>query len=130
MFSNTVENVDQDKEQGHQQSHSRKDTMTKMNETSFLPSRNHLGLDEEADPAGDHEHEAGQVDLYLVLHLLPLQPHLEPTSCVMARGKVDNVEGLWQWLNADVVLKTPLSLCIVQELGGTGHCLSSIVILE
>lgn len=27
------------------------------------PTGDHLGLDEEADPAGHHEHEAGQVNL-------------------------------------------------------------------
>ena len=82
-----------------------------------LPSRNHLRFDEEADPTGDHKHEAWQVDLDLVLHLLPLQAHLEPTSCVVSRGKVDNVVGGWQGLDADVVLETSLSFSIVQELG-------------
>ena len=28
-----------------------------------LPARHHLWLDEEADPAGHHEHEAGQINL-------------------------------------------------------------------
>ena len=46
------------------------------------PSRHHLRLDEEADPAGDDEHEAREVDLHQELHLLPLEPHLDATGRV------------------------------------------------
>jgi hypothetical protein len=36
----------------------------------WLPARDDLWLDEEADPAGDHEHTAGQVDLNNSKHQL------------------------------------------------------------
>ena len=34
------------------------------------PARHHLGLDEEADPAGHHEHEAGEVNLDLFVRII------------------------------------------------------------
>ena len=46
------------------------------------PARHHLGLDEEADPADDDEHEARQVDLHHELHLLPLHADLETTGSI------------------------------------------------
>ena len=94
MFPDAVEDVDEDEEEGDQKPH---------------PARHHLGLDQEADPAGHHEHEARQVHLEIndiemfcsvfsktsfphlhqELHLLPLQPDLDATRGVRAAREVD-----------------------------------------
>ena len=47
-WPDAVEDVDQDQEESDKQSH---------------PARDNLRLDEEADPAHNHKHEAGQVYL-------------------------------------------------------------------
>ena len=47
-----VENIDEDEEESDQHGH---------------PARHHLGLDQEADPADDHKHGAGEVDLHTVM---------------------------------------------------------------
>ena len=47
-WPDTVEDVDQDQEESDKQSH---------------PARDNLRLDEEADPAHNHKHKAGQVNL-------------------------------------------------------------------
>ena len=125
-----VEDVDEDEEERDEQRH---------------PARHHLGLDQEADPAGHHEHEARQVDLgsawrralsmvtvpghlYLVLHLLPLQVDLEAAGGVVAGGEVHHLVLLRQRLEADVVGEAALPLGVVQELGGADDRLGGVVI--
>ena len=93
MFPDAVEDVDEDEEEGDQEPH---------------PARHHLGLDQEADPAGHHEHEARQVHLEISdremfcsvfltasfphlhqkLHLLPLQSDLDAARGVRAAREV------------------------------------------
>ena len=81
----TVKYIDQNQEQCDQQSHPRNSKLWPQSHSTpplISPSRHHLRLDEEADPAGDDEHEAREVDLDQELHLLPLEPHLDPAGRV------------------------------------------------
>ena len=94
----------------------------------YLPSRHDLRFDEEADPAGDHEHEAGQVDLDQELHLLPLQPHLYPTGGVGPAGQLHLGEPRGKILDTLEVLQRSLALLIVDVVGGAGHCLMGVVV--
>ena len=66
---NSVENIDEDEEEGDEQRH---------------PARDDLGRDEEGDPGDDDEEHARPVDLEDHLVALPAQHHAEAARGVIA----------------------------------------------